>query len=98
MSDAADTSVQLLRRYRAGDKHALDELLKRQIQPMRHWARGRLPRWARDAMNTDDIVQDVLVRTVIHLYAFEPQHDGALQATCARRSSCSKPTKRPSRA
>jgi len=31
-------------------------------------------------MNTDDIVQDVLVRTVGHLNSFEPQHDGALQA------------------
>ena len=48
MNDAADTSVQLLRRYRDGDKQALDELLERQIQPMRQWARGRLPRWARD--------------------------------------------------
>jgi len=31
-------------------------------------------------MNTDDIVQDVLIRTVGHLNSFEPQHDGALQA------------------
>jgi RNA polymerase sigma-70 factor (ECF subfamily) len=80
VNDAADTSVQLLRRYRDGDKHALDELLERQIQPMRQWARGRLPRWARDTMNTDDIVQDVLFRTVAHLDSFEPQHDGALQS------------------
>ena len=80
MSDGADTSVQLLRRYRDGDKNALDQLLERQIVPMRLWARGRLPRWARDTMNTDDIVQDVLVRTIGHLDSFEPRHDGALQA------------------
>jgi RNA polymerase sigma factor (sigma-70 family) len=80
VNDAADTSVRLLRRYRDGDETALNELLERQIQPMRQWARGRLPRWARDTMNTDDIVQDVLVRTVGHLDSFEPQHDGALQS------------------
>lgn len=80
MNDAADTSVRLLRRYKDGDETALDELLERQIQPMRQWARGRLPRWARDTMNTDDIVQDVLYRTVGHLNSFEPQHDGALQS------------------
>ena len=80
MNDTDDTSVRLLRRYKDGDAAALDELLERQVQPIRQWARGRLPRWARDTMNTDDIVQDVLVRTVGHLNSFEPQHDGALQA------------------
>ena len=62
MRDATDTSVRLLCQHRAGDETALDELLGRQVQPMRRWARGRLPRWARDTTNTDDIVQDVLVR------------------------------------
>jgi RNA polymerase sigma factor (sigma-70 family) len=80
VNDGTDTSVRLLRRYKDGDEHALGELLERQIQPMRHWARGRLPQWARDTMNTDDIVQDVLVRTVGHMNSFEPQHDGALQS------------------
>ena len=80
MGDGTDTSIRLLRRYKDGDAGALDELLERQIQPMRQWARGRLPRWARDEMNTDDIVQDVLVRTVGHLNSFEPHHDGALQS------------------
>jgi RNA polymerase sigma-70 factor (ECF subfamily) len=80
VDDGGDTSVRLLRRYRDGDERALNELLERQIQPMRHWARGRLPQWARDTMNTDDIVQEVLARTVGHLNSFEPRHDGALQS------------------
>lgn len=78
--DSHDTSVSLLRRYRDGDEEALGELLERQVEPMRHWARGRLPRWARDTMNTDDIVQDVLVRAVSRIGTFEPRHDGALQS------------------
>jgi RNA polymerase sigma factor (sigma-70 family) len=80
LNDGTDTSVRLLRRYKDGDDRALDELIERQIQPMRIWARGRLPRWARDTMNTDDIVQDVLVRSMNHIGKFEPHHDGALQS------------------
>jgi len=76
----ADTSVSLLRRYREGDDQALGELLARHVQPIRLWARGRLPRWARDTLNTDDIIQDVLVRAVTCIGDFEPRHDGALQA------------------
>lgn len=74
-----DTSVRLLNRYRDGDAGALEELLKRQLQPVRAWAHGRLPRWARDDVNTEDIVQDVLVRTVARLKEFEPRNDGAVQ-------------------
>ena len=80
MNDGIDTSVRLLRRYKGGDEGALGELLERQIQPMRQWAHGRLPQWARDEMNTDDLVQDALMRTVSRLGAFEPKHDGALQS------------------
>ncbi len=80
MSELTDTSVRLLRRYKDGDEGALSELLERQVQPMRRWARGRLPRWARDAMNTDDLVQDAIMRTLSRLDGFEPQHDGALQS------------------
>jgi len=74
-----DTSVSLLKRYRAGDQTALEPLLERHVEPMRRWARGRLPRWARDTVNTDDIVQDVLLKTIARLDAFEPRHDGALR-------------------
>jgi len=75
-----DTSVRLWRRFRGGDRTALAQLLERHAGPMRRWAHGRLPFWARDTVNTDDIVQDVLLRTVTRLDNFEPRHDGALQA------------------
>lgn len=77
---AGNTSIDLLKRYREGDESALRRLLERQIRPMQTWAHGRLPRWARDHMDTDDIVQDVLLRTVTRLAHFEPRHDGALQS------------------
>ena len=40
------------------------ELLCAQYLPLRRWARGRLPRGARGAMDTNDVVQDVLVSVI----------------------------------
>jgi RNA polymerase sigma-70 factor (ECF subfamily) len=44
------------------------------------WASGRLPRWARDLSDTDDLVQDTLVRTVNNLAHFDARGEGSLQA------------------
>jgi RNA polymerase sigma-70 factor (ECF subfamily) len=73
------TSV-LLERVRAGDDAALDTLVARYLNPLRRWASGRLPEWARDLRDTDDIVQDTLIATLRHLDSFEVRKDGALHA------------------
>ena len=73
------TSV-LLERVRTGDQTALDTLVTRYLDPLRRWASGRLPGWARDLRDTDDIVQDTLVATLRHLDGFEVRKDGALHA------------------
>jgi RNA polymerase sigma-70 factor (ECF subfamily) len=39
-----------------------------------------LPQWARDVSDTDDLVQDTLIRTVSNLGHFENRGEGALQA------------------
>ncbi len=70
----------LLRRYRAGHPSALDVVLSREIGELRRWARGRLPRWARAVLDTGDLVQDALARTVPRLSRFEPRHEKALRA------------------
>jgi RNA polymerase sigma factor (sigma-70 family) len=44
------------------------------------WASGRLPQWARDMSDTDDLVQDTLIRSVANLDHFEARGEGALQA------------------
>lgn len=44
------------------------------------WASGRLPQWARDLSDTDDLVQDTLIRSVANLGHFEARGEGALQA------------------
>lgn len=70
----------LLERIRAGDAGALNELLRRYLPRLSRWASGRLPRWARGLADTDDIVQDTLIRTVANLDHFESRGEGALQA------------------
>jgi RNA polymerase sigma factor (sigma-70 family) len=39
-----------------------------------------MPRWARDAAETRDLVQDAVLRALPHLKTFEARHPGALQA------------------
>jgi RNA polymerase sigma-70 factor (ECF subfamily) len=75
-----DTTVQLLDRARAGDQEALDTLFSRHLEPLRRWASGRLPRWARSLADTDDLVQDTLLQTFKRIDSFEHRGAGALQA------------------
>ena len=75
-----DSTFALIERVRQGDREALDRLLARHVGPLRRWISGRLPRWARDLADTDDLVQDTLLRTFKKMEGFEPRHVGALQA------------------
>jgi RNA polymerase sigma factor (sigma-70 family) len=74
------TSLVLLQRIQTGDSLALNQLVQRYLPALTRWASGRLPRWARDLSDTDDMVQDTLFRTARQLNGFEPRRDGALQA------------------
>jgi RNA polymerase sigma factor (sigma-70 family) len=76
----SEDSLALLERMRQGDRAALDLLLHRYVPLLRRWARGRLPGWARDMADTEDLVQDTVIRTIPKLDAFEYRHEGALQA------------------
>ena len=51
---APESTVELLARARAGDEAALNEVFARAIPLLKRWASGRLPRWARDMLDTDD--------------------------------------------
>jgi len=76
----AESTFHLIERARAGDQGALERLFSRHLKPLQRWARGRLPKWARDLADTDDLVQDTLVQTFKRIEAFEPRRVGALQA------------------
>ena len=78
-SDVESSHV-LLCRAREGDAAALEELCARNLPRLRRWAHGRLPAWARGALDTHDLVQDTIAHVVQGLPGFEPRHDAALQA------------------
>lgn len=74
------STADLLKRARQGDDDALNDLFRRHLAPLRRWARGRLPKWTRDLRDTEDLVQETLAQTLRRIDAFEPRHEGALQA------------------
>ena len=74
------STATLLERVRLGDHTALDVLMERYLPRLRRWAHGRLPQWARDGLDTQDIVQDSLLRTFSRLENFDNRADGALHA------------------
>jgi RNA polymerase sigma-70 factor (ECF subfamily) len=75
-----DSTFDLVERAKSGDDEALNRLFARYLPSLRRWASGRLPRWSRDLMDTDDLVQETVVRAVKRLDRFESRHEGALQA------------------
>jgi RNA polymerase sigma-70 factor (ECF subfamily) len=77
---AVDSTVDLVERAKAGDSDAVNRLFARFLPSLRRWASGRLPRWTRDLMDTDDLVQETLIRAVKRIGQFESRHEGALQA------------------
>src|SRR5262249_8471464 len=74
------TTRKLIELAQAGDQAALDRLIARHIAPLRRWTSGRLPKWARDLVDTDDLVQETLFQTFKRIDSFEPRGAGALQA------------------
>lgn len=75
-SDTAD----LLAQARAGRRTALELLFGAKLANLRRWAHGRLPAWARRTTETADIIQEVLLRVLNKMDAFDARGKGALEA------------------
>lgn len=71
-------SEDLFRRARQGDSGALDQLFARYLPRLRRWAHGRVPVWARNSVDTGDLVQETVLKAYANLAHFEPRHKGAL--------------------
>jgi RNA polymerase sigma-70 factor, ECF subfamily len=76
----ASSSFALVLRAQAGDEDALNELCERYLPRLQRWAHGRLPRSARGALDTHDLVQLTLTSVVRQIHSFAPKHEGAFQA------------------
>jgi RNA polymerase sigma-70 factor (ECF subfamily) len=79
-----ESTVQLLARARKGDQVALNEVFARAIPLLKRWASGRLPRWARDIVDTDDLVQETVINTLKRIDVFEYRADAAFRPISGR--------------
>ena len=75
-----ETTASLLELTRQGDSVARDRLAQRYLPILMRWARGRLPAWARDLSDTDDLVQVTLMKALDKVSGFEPRREGAFLA------------------
>jgi RNA polymerase sigma-70 factor (ECF subfamily) len=75
-----DSTAELLERARAGDRLAREQVAARYIAVLQRFARGRLPRRARDLYDTDDLVQETVLRAFQRLDGFRPRREGAFLA------------------
>ncbi|HVS01387.1 MAG TPA: sigma-70 family RNA polymerase sigma factor [Thermoanaerobaculia bacterium] len=80
MRTSLASSLTLFLRARAGDVAAVSQLFRRLLPDVRRWARGRLPRWARQRVDTDDVVQEAFVALQRRLPELQPRGREALSA------------------
>ena len=62
----------------------MNALFERARSWLRPWARGRLPVWVRDGIDTSDLVHDALYHTFIRLESFQSNRASALRAYLQR--------------
>jgi RNA polymerase sigma-70 factor (ECF subfamily) len=75
-----ESTQRLLDRIRNGEDEARDVLVERYFGALHRWARGRLPGYARSEMNTEDLVQETLLRALTRLEGFEARETGSFLA------------------
>ena len=73
-------TIELLRLAKVGDAHALARIMERYLPRLQRWASGRLPAYARSAVDTADLVQDTLMRTLEGFDRIEVRGPGGFQA------------------
>jgi RNA polymerase sigma-70 factor, ECF subfamily len=78
-SSPLEASIELLRRAQEGDSAALEALLTRYRPRLKRWAHRRLPPWARGLSDTDDLIQDTLVKAIRNLRDFVAVGDRGFQ-------------------
>lgn len=75
-----EPTIELVLKARNGDRSAMEALLQRCLPEVRRWAHGRLPAYARESLDTADLVQEAALHMLQRVDVFEPRHVGAMQA------------------
>lgn len=70
----------LLALAREGDLRARDQIFARYLPRMLRWASGRLPMHARSLMDTNDLVQESLMRVFQRLGSIRLENPGSFQS------------------
>ena len=73
----SQTTITLIRHAQAGNRKALEIVASRLLPRLRRWAAGRLPVWARDLADTQDLVQETVTNVLTSIDQFEPRHEAA---------------------
>ena len=81
---ALDATVDLIARVQTGDQSAWDTLINRYLQPLKQLGHNRLRGHARSMADTDDVVQDALIKTIRRLGQVDCRNRGALSAYLRR--------------
>lgn len=71
------STTELLSSAQKGDDGAADLLFRRAVPGLQRWARGRLPAYARELCDTEDLVQDTVINALRRWEGFEIRHPGA---------------------
>jgi RNA polymerase sigma-70 factor (ECF subfamily) len=77
---SCDSTVEILKRAQAGDRSAALHLIERAAPAVTRWARGRIPQSARNDADTEDVVQDAVLKTLKGLENFQHRTVGGLRA------------------
>ena len=76
----ADSTIRVLERAQAGDRAAAMILIERAAPSVRRWAHGKVPTSVRNDADTEDIVQDAVLRTLKSIDRFKHRTVGGMQA------------------
>jgi RNA polymerase sigma-70 factor, ECF subfamily len=79
-ADATDSTIHVLERAQRGDQSAVRTLIERAAPPVRRWAHHRLPSYARSDADTEDVVQDAVLRMLKNIKRVKHVTVGGLQA------------------
>jgi RNA polymerase sigma-70 factor (ECF subfamily) len=73
-------TTELLHLAKRGEPTALDALMTRYLPRLNRWASGRLPAYARSLLETNDLVQETLLKAIEGLDGIDAERPGGFQA------------------
>lgn len=74
-----DSTATLVAKVRVGDRSAENEIASRQLAELRQWARRKVPQAARAWGDTEDLVQETVLRMLGRLSEIDVSRPGGLQ-------------------